>query len=139
MKKPVSTCCPCRISSSSSSNQSLFSECCQPFLETAALPETAEQLMRSRYTAYVLENKAYLLSSWHPQTRPENMDFDTHTKWLGLKIKHKKAGQAADKKGWVDFVARYRIGGKAERIEELSYFLKENNAWQYFAAVETME
>jgi len=140
MNKNNSESCPCRILEQTSAKQnSPFSECCQPFLETAALAQTAEQLMRSRYTAFVLENEGYLLSSWHPQTRPEQIEFDTHIKWLGLKVKQTKAGQAADNKGWVEFTARYKIAGKAERIEELSYFLKENEAWLYFAAVDTMK
>jgi len=94
--------------------------------------------MRSRYSAFVLEHEAYLLSSWHPQTRPAHIEFDRHIKWLGLKIKQTKAGKSLDNKGWVEFVARYKLGGKAERIEELSYFLKENDTWLYVAAVENM-
>ena len=94
--------------------------------------------MRSRYSAFVLEHETYLLSSWHPQTRPEHIEFDNHIKWLGLKIKQTKAGQSLDSKGWVEFEARYKLGGKAERIEELSYFQKEGDAWLYVAAVETM-
>lgn len=92
--------------------------------------------MRSRYTAFVLENESYLLSSWHPEKRPASIDFDKNIKWLGLKIKRTQAGQVADQEGWVEFVARYKIGGKAERIEELSYFLNLEGNWQYVCAVD---
>lgn len=90
--------------------------------------------MRSRYSAFVTENETYLLKTWQLSNRPENVDFDHKTKWLGLKIIQCKAGLASDTYGWVQFVARYKIAGKAERIEESSYFVKEDEQWLYVAA-----
>lgn len=87
--------------------------------------------MRSRYCAFVTENEPYLLSSWHPDNRPKTVPFDKQCKWLGLKVKRCKAGQASDQIGWVEFVARFKIAGKAERIEELSYFIKQDGKWLY--------
>ena len=125
MQKDLS--CPC-----GSANQ--FIKCCKPFLTYLERPQTAEQLMRSRYTAFSTMNSAYLLHTWQSNQRPTNIEFDLNTKWLGLKIKNCKAGLVSDKIGWVEFVARYKINGKAKRIEELSYFVKENDQWLYVSA-----
>lgn len=119
--------CPC-------GNSHSFSKCCEPFLTDREKPKTAEQLMRSRYSAFVTENEPYLLKTWQLNKRPEKIDFDHKTKWLGLKIIQCKAGLATDTYGWVQFVARYKIAGKAERIEELSYFVKDDEQWLYLAA-----
>ncbi len=119
--------CPCGSSIK-------FSLCCEPFLTNNDNPITAEALMRSRYSAFVTENEPYLLNTWHRDNRPGHIDFDPNTKWLGLKIKHCKAGLASDSYGWVEFVARFKIAGKAERIEELSYFIKEGKQWLYVSA-----
>lgn len=87
--------------------------------------------MRSRYTAYVLKLEAYLLATWHPNTRPQalNLADDTATKWLGLQIKHAEiTGEAT---ATVAFVARYKINGKAERMYEISQFIRIENRWYY--------
>jgi SEC-C motif-containing protein len=137
MKRNVKSPCPCRLAEAES-NKTDYSICCGPFLEQAELPSTAEQLMRSRYTAFVMKNEIYLLKSWHPQTRPEDIDFDDHIKWLGLKIRQCNSGTQTDHEGWVEFTARFKLGGKAERLDELSYFTKEAGQWFYVAAVESM-
>jgi len=116
--------CPC-------SKGQQYSTCCHRFIEKDLLPETAEQLMRSRYSAFVLEDAAYLLKTWHPDQCPETIDFDTSTKWLGLKVIETKSGSKNDTEGWVKFVARYKIAGKAHRIEEFSYFKKIGRQWVY--------
>ncbi len=116
-----------------------FARCCGPFLNnnTLILPETAEQLMRSRYCAYVLHNSRYLLTTWHPEHRPENLYFEnmpsenSPSQWLGLKIKSTHMGHKEDDSGEVHFIARYKINGKAFRLEEKSRFLKINNRWFY--------
>lgn len=92
--------------------------------------------MRSRYSAFVTQNDSYLLKTWHTSTRPHNISFDDKCKWLGLKVKRTKAGAKLDKFGWVEFVARFKVAGKAERIEELSYFLKTDDRWFYVTAEE---
>ena len=119
--------CPCGSSHS-------FSKCCEPFLTYQEKPKTAEQLMRSRYSAFATENEPYLLKTWQLPKRPQKVEFDHNTKWLGLKIIRCKAGLAEDTYGWVKFVARFKIAGKAERIEELSYFVKNGEQWFYVAA-----
>lgn len=87
--------------------------------------------MRSRYSAFVLNLPDYLLNSWHASTRPEALELDEPVKWLGLQILGGTAGMVTDEAGTVEFVARYKIGGKAFRLQENSRFLKEEGVWYY--------
>lgn len=94
---------------------------------TAPSPEA---LMRSRYTAFVLDLRDYLLASWHASTRPASLDApEPGLKWLGLAVKHATL-QDADH-GSVEFVARSKIGGRAHRLHEVSRFVREDGAWFY--------
>jgi SEC-C motif domain protein len=104
--------------------------CCGAY-HAGALPADAEALMRSRYSAYVLGNENYLLATWHPDTRPESLDLDREppTKWLGLAIKRHEATGAGQ--ALVEFVARYKIGGRAHRLWETSRFALEQGRWWY--------
>ena len=93
--------------------------------------------MRSRYTAFVLENQAYLQHTWQAAHRPESVDFDEGAKWLGLEIKDfvetgVQNGQATAE---VEFVARVRVAGKAHRLHERSCFVCEEGQWRYIEAV----
>ena len=87
--------------------------------------------MRSRYVAYVLELEPYLLATWHPTTRPASLDFDKEekTRWLGLTIKRHEVQD--EDHATVEFVARYKIGGRAYRLHETSRFLREDGRWFY--------
>jgi len=91
---------------------------------------TAEQLMRSRYSAYVLGLADYLLATWHASTRPaEPLRFEPGLKWLGLEVRrHVPLG--ADR-AEVSFVARSKLGGRAHRLAETSRFLREGGRWFY--------
>ncbi len=84
--------------------------------------------MRSRYSAFALENAEYLLRTWHPQTRPAKLDFDP-VKWIGLKILSTQT--VGPDEGRVRFVARGRINGCGFRMEEDSRFLREGGFWYY--------
>lgn len=87
--------------------------------------------MRSRYSAYVLALEAYLLATWHASTRPSSLGLadDKRTRWLGLEVrKHELTGSDSAS---VDFVARYRIAGRAQRLHEVSRFLREDGRWYY--------
>jgi SEC-C motif-containing protein len=110
-----------------------YDVCCGRFLAGGVPPANPEQLMRSRYTAYTLGREDYLLNSWHESTRPESLGLhaDLPVKWLGLKIVRTQAGKAGDNAGLVEFVARYKVNGKAERIHEVSRFVKEDCRWYY--------
>jgi SEC-C motif-containing protein len=89
--------------------------------------------MRSRYCAYTRRDEAYLLRTWHPTTRPDSLDLarDGGLRWIGLKILNRKAGGASDDTGTVEFVARYKVGGKAGRLHESSRFVREDGKWYY--------
>jgi SEC-C motif domain protein len=91
----------------------------------------AQSLMRSRYSAYLLQNKPYLLASWHPATRPQTLNLNQAQRWLGLKILRVEAGQATDECGVVEFVARYKIAGKGFRLHEVSRFSRHQGHWFY--------
>lgn len=87
--------------------------------------------MRSRYSAFVEEDQAYLLATWHPDTRPSRVRFDPEQRWLGLRIKSTEAGTEADEQGRVEFVARYKIAGKGFRLHEHSRFERIDACWFY--------
>lgn len=91
---------------------------------------TAEALMRSRYSAFVLDKLPYLLASWHPSTRPVSLEPNPpDLKWLGLAIKQAR-DQDADH-ATVEFVARSRQAGRANRLHEVSRFVREDGRWYY--------
>lgn len=85
--------------------------------------------MRSRYTAYVQGRADYLLATWHPDTRPRELALDD-VKWLGLQVRAHRI-VAADR-GEVEFVARYRVGGRAVRLHERSRFVRESDGRWYY-------
>ena len=109
-----------------------YDACCGVF-HGGALPATAAQLMRSRYSAFVLADERYLLASWAAATRPATLDLsaDGQVKWLGLQLLDTVAGTPDDADGVVEFVARYKIGGRAYRLHERSRFIREDGAWRY--------
>ena len=90
--------------------------------------------MRSRYSAFILVREENLLRTWHESTRPGtlNLSGDAGTvNWLGLKIVRTEAGGPGDTRGVVEFVARYKVGGKAHRLHETSRFVREGGQWFY--------
>jgi SEC-C motif-containing protein len=107
-----------------------YANCCGPLHAGQAAPD-AESLMRSRYCAYVLGLEAYLLASWHPDTRPATVELGAtpRPKWLGLAV---KAYIPQDE--WhatVEFVARYKLNGRAFRLHETSRFQRVDGRWLY--------
>jgi SEC-C motif-containing protein len=86
--------------------------------------------MRSRSSAFVLNNEAYLLATWHETTRPPAVTFEPKLQWLGLKIVD--ARQTSESTAEVEFIARYRIGGgAAARLHERSRFVLQVGRWFY--------
>ncbi len=86
--------------------------------------------MRSRYTAYALLLEGYLIKTWHPSTRPLSLDIHLDPiKWIGLEIKN-TATTGADSTT-VEFIARYKVNGKAERLHEVSEFKLLDGCWYY--------
>lgn len=106
--------------------------CCGVYLEGAKLPPTAEALMRSRYTAYVRRRADYLLATWDPATRPRRLGLhEDRSEWLGLQILRCEAGTEADREGRVEFIARYRAGGREHQLREDSRFRRDGRRWLY--------
>ncbi|MDX9717576.1 MAG: YchJ family metal-binding protein [Thauera sp.] len=108
-----------------------FAQCCGPALCGAHPACTAEALMRSRYTAFALRDTAYLLASWHPSTRPASLDLDETPapKWIGLQVRaHRPLDEVHAE---VEFIARCRVGGRAQRLHETSRFVCEDGRWYY--------
>jgi SEC-C motif-containing protein len=108
-----------------------YTDCCARYLNGREDAATAEVLMRSRYTAYTLENEDYLLATWHPSTRPDSLKLadGPHKKWLGLRVsRHEQTGE---NHSVVEFVARYKVGGRAHRLHEISRFVREGGRWFY--------
>ena len=118
------TICPC-------GNNKNYAGCCGHYLDGAESAPTAEALMRSRYTAYTLGREDYLLATWHPSTRPAPLDLATEprSKWLGLEVKRYE--QSDPDHAVVEFVARYKVGGRAHRLHEVSRFVREAERWFY--------
>jgi SEC-C motif-containing protein len=108
-----------------------YGECCGRFIDGAETAPTAEQLMRSRYSAFVEANADYLLATWHPDTRPSRVRFDPGQRWLGLSIKSTLAGTESDREGTVEFVARFKVNGKGHRLHEVSRFEQIEGLWYY--------
>jgi SEC-C motif-containing protein len=131
MKKTAKhTLCPCGGFSAAV----LYKDCCEPFI-TGRLPApSAEQLMRSRYTAYTLGDADYILATWHSPTRPAELTLESPgaphaTRWLGLQIhSHVQSGPT---QAQVNFTARYREAGRAHRLTERSRFVFEDGRWLY--------
>lgn len=106
-----------------------YAACCERWHAGTPAPD-AESLMRSRYSAFVLHNQPYLLTSWHPDTRPSGVTFEPNFKWLGLKVV--AARQIDESHAEVEFIARFRVGGgSAARLHELSRFVREDGRWLY--------
>ena len=106
-----------------------YANCCARFIDGGACAPDASLLMRSRYSAYVFERSDYLLSTWDPTSRPETIEFDQNTKWLGLEIKSFKL--TSEDSAEVEFVARYRVFGRGQRLHERSHFVLSNQVWLY--------
>jgi SEC-C motif-containing protein len=108
-----------------------FAGCCEPYLDHADNPATAEALMRSRYTAYSLGRLDYVRATWHPKTCPSALQPVAGLRWLGLQIRRVQAGGENDVTGIVEFVARSKLGGRAERLHETSTFERVDGRWMY--------
>lgn len=121
--------CPC------GSGQS-YESCCEPYLKGERFPETAEQLMRSRYSAYVVGEVDYIHNTLHPAHRADH-DLDAarrwshDSEWLGLEVVATAEGGVDDEKGVVEFRASYRDRSGTHKAHEISQFEKVNGKWMY--------
>lgn len=121
--------CPCK-------SRLPYGECCAPFHYGKALPQTAEALMRSRYSAYFFGRIDYLVDTTHPdkkspQTRADIAALADEARWKFLTILSTSKGQAGDKTGKVEFVAQYYRGGVLLEHHEKSRFRRSRGLWKY--------
>jgi SEC-C motif domain protein len=127
MSKRLPIICPCRTLEDPPRN---YVDCCAPAHNGTPAP-TPEVLMRSRFSAYGLGLLDYILSTWHPSHAPGDLDLPP-TQWIGLEVlAHQETGDA----GVVEFIARYKINGKAEKVHEISRFVREQGKWLYVDGV----
>ena len=125
---PADSACPC-------GSAVAYAACCGRFHHGPQQGQapTAEALMRSRYSAFALGLHDYLLATWHTSTRPAALEPDPPgLKWLGLDVRQ-HAAQDADH-ATVEFVARSKLGGRAQRLHETSRFVREGGRWFYVDA-----
>ncbi len=101
-----------------------YDTCCGPLHRGEVDARTAEQLMRSRYSAFALGDVGYLLRTWHPRTQPEHLNLDADVTWLSLQV------LAADG-DTVEFIARYRAPSGRGFQREISRFAKRAGRWFY--------
>ena len=86
--------------------------------------------MRSRYSAFVRDHTDYLLATWHPSTRPSQLEAnEPGLKWLGLEVRRHAVVDADH--ATVEFVARSKLAGRAQRLHEISRFVREDGRWYY--------
>jgi SEC-C motif domain protein len=117
--------CPC-------GSLETFDACCGRYLgDDGVAPPTAEALMRSRYTAFVDGDVGYLLRTWHPDTRPADLDLDPGVRWTGLEVLDRVGGGLVDTEGVVEFRAHHRDGGRAGVQHERSRFVRDAGRWVY--------
>jgi SEC-C motif domain protein len=127
--------CPC-------GSKIKFEICCHPFIEQHNVPETPEQLMRSRYTAYTLANTDYILQTMKGKplqgfNKDESKQWAKKVKWIGLEVI--KSYLETPEKGFVAFCATYLEGNQLKLIDELSEFQKEDNSWFYVNGVHSIK
>lgn len=119
--------CPC-------GSGDLYGGCCRPLIRGQEAP-TAERLMRSRYTAFAIGDAAYLAQSWHPRTRPDDLEIDPDLRWTGLEIVDAQAGGEGDTVGVVEFRATWEqgagAGSTAGMLHERSRFVRVRGRWCY--------
>lgn len=116
--------CPCGLPAG-------YQDCCGALHAGRAQAATAEQLMRSRYSAFAVGDTGYLLRSWHSSTRPGELALDPGLRWTGLDVLGGTGGSAFHTEGTVEFRAHYRAGRTTGEQHEDSRFVREDGRWVY--------
>jgi SEC-C motif-containing protein len=117
-----------------------YADCCEPIISGKRDAVTAQELMRSRYTAFTQANVDYLMRSHSIKTRPvkERKSIEKWAKsvvWMGLTVIQTQAGEMDDEIGYVEFKALYLENGTPQQIHERSFFQRENGKWVYVSGV----
>jgi SEC-C motif domain protein len=112
-----------------------YAECCGPLHDGTRTAATAEQLMRSRYSAFAVGDPAYLLATWHSTTRPHSLDLDPEVRWTGLEVLATTGGALLAAEGTVEFRAHHVVDGRSGAQHENSRFVREDGRWRYLDGV----
>ncbi|MFD0273187.1 YchJ family protein [Kitasatospora sp. NPDC127111] len=120
--------CPCGLPAA-------YGDCCGRYHRGQAAAPTAEALMRSRFSAFAAHDEAYLLRSWHPDTRPASVDFDPALRWTRLDVLSTSDGGPFHTEGTVAFRAHYTEGREEGVLTEHSRFVRHEGAWVYLDAL----
>ena len=117
-------------------NNKTYKACCEVFHLNHGKTETAQQLMQSRYSAFVLANGDYLMQTHHSTTRPTSekkaiVKWAKSVAWIKLEVLESTKGLKKDEQGTVTFNAYFYENGKVDVIHEKSAFIKENEHWKY--------
>ena len=119
--------CPCGLGP--------YAACCGRYLDDGAEPASPELLMRSRYTAYVRQDRAHLSRTWHPSTRPDPLVLTSGLRWTGLEVVSTSGGGLLEPEGTVHFRASAVVDGRREVLDEHSRFVRDDGRWRYLEAI----
>lgn len=109
-----------------------YGDCCGPLHRSEAHAQTAEQLMRSRYAAFAVGDREYLLRTWHGGTRPADLSLDPRHRWTGLEVLAVRDGGPGDREGVVTYRARSRApDGRVGALVERARFTRRGRRWVY--------
>jgi SEC-C motif domain protein len=111
-----------------------YRTCCEPLHHGERQATTAEELMRSRYSAYARGDADYLFRTWHPRTRPGDVTIDPGIVWTSLEVLDTVAGGVGDEHGEVEFSAHYESAGQPDVMWERSRFERRAGRWFYVDA-----
>ncbi len=123
------TACPCQSGKT-------YINCCGPIINGDRVADTAETLMRSRYTAFATGAIDYLRESLHPDYRADydhkaTQRWSEQSEWTGLEIKLTEDGEGGAKEGTVEFIARYKQNGQRLSHHERAAFISVDGRWYY--------
>jgi len=121
---PVGLPCPC-------GSGLAYAACCEPLHDGRTTAETAEHLMRSRFAAYAVGREDYVFRTWHPRTRPTDVEPAPGLVWTGLTVVDAEAGGPDDTEGTVEFEAAYEAGDGPGVMHERSRFVRRGPRWVY--------
>ncbi|QGF24642.1 YchJ family protein [Raineyella fluvialis] len=116
--------CPCQ-------SGRRYADCCGPRHDGTRPAETAEALMRARYSAYARGDMDYVSRTWSPRTRPSDLAPDPDLTWRRLEVFEVSGGGPEDDEAWVTFAAHYRVGGERGVLRERSRFTRVGGVWLY--------
>ncbi|MEU8251545.1 YchJ family metal-binding protein [Nonomuraea sp. NPDC048916] len=128
MSRRATASCPCGLPAP-------YSDCCGRLHRGEGAATTAEQLMRSRFSAFGSGDEAYLLRTWHPAARPARVGFDKGLRWVSLEILETTGGSVVHSEGTVRFRAHYVERGRPGVLEEHSRFVRLDGRWVYAGVV----